>query len=644
MPTLQYEFEPLGRSPEDGFNDPLKTIFGQDVETVIREAFQNSIDAVLDPTKPVVVKVSLETLSRSDIPNIEQLEEILKACSENKSGKKHFLNALDVLRSGKIPTLVISDFNTTGLSGADDDESGKYYNFFKSVGGNNKPPGSAGSYGYGKSTNIAFSEIDTFFATSKYEAGDGPAGLLFMGCIRVCSHVTENVKKRGVGSFGLPGQLPVRDPSLIPKPFFLDHRRENFGTDIFIPAYKDRDAWKLNTIKSALKNFWPAVLEGKLQLQVDDVQINNETIEDVILAYFPETSRNGSAWRKDDPVPYFEAYKKASKIEARLPTLGNVESYFLSGDEKNTTGYVACFRKNLMLIQHKSFRSIVPFTGVFICSDDDGNVILQKMEPPQHEKWDPQVLHAQDENGKPLPECSKADKEYKEFLRSEIKKLLGTESSCQFDLSSVDQFISIINPEKQLVRGSSENESTETAVKQTGFDKIKKKSKSTFEPAHKPSAISARAEALEGGETITIGSDEIGTPPGSGTQSDPQPGPSKPPVSTTGVDPGETEKKARIVQANFRAIPVNENGELQTEIIIRTKPKRSNRTFNIHLKAGTDEEALSLPVKSVSPQGQVDSKGSIANVISDNNGEIRIKVVFVENREYAIKLNIYEHI
>ena len=59
---LQYEFEPLGNSPEDGFNDPLKTIFGQAAETVTREAFQNSIDAVLDPQKPVVVKFSENAL------------------------------------------------------------------------------------------------------------------------------------------------------------------------------------------------------------------------------------------------------------------------------------------------------------------------------------------------------------------------------------------------------------------------------------------------------------------------------------------------------------------------------------------------------------------------------------------------------
>jgi hypothetical protein len=640
---LQYEFEPLGNSPEDGFNDPLKTIFGQAAETVTREAFQNSIDAVLDPQKPVVVKVSLKMLSRSDIPQVEQLEKVLNACAENKNGKKHFQNALKVLREGNIPTLVISDFNTTGLTGADNDKNGKYHNFFKSVGGHNKPAGSAGSYGYGKSTNIAFSEIDTFFATSNHGVGNNQEGVLFMGCVRVCSHSMEDIEKRGVGSFGLPGQLPVRDSSLIPTSFFLEHRGGNSGTDIFIPAYKDHKEWKVNTIKSALKNFWLAVLEGKLQVEVDEVKINSKTIDEVIHNYFPVTGRVGNAWRKDDPVPYFEAYKKGSRQKEKLPILGQVESSLLSSDEKNATGYVACFRKNLMLIQHKNFRSIVPFTGVFICSDDDGNAILQKMEPPQHDRWDPQVLHAQDENGKPLPECSDADKEYREFLRAEIKKLLGTGSSRRFELSSVDRFISIINTEKRSIGIPSKNEANETTEKQTGVEKIKRR-KSSFEPVRKTAAFTAMAEALEGGETIAIGTDELGTPPGPGGQSETRPGPSVPPVSTTGVDSGETEKKARIVKASFRAIPVKENGVLKTEIIIRTKPARPNRTFNIHFKAGTDEESLPLPVTAVAPQGRVDLKGNVANVISDNNGEIRIQVMFVQNRVYALKINLYEHI
>ena len=56
-----YEFEPLGGSPRDGYNDPLKTMFGKKLQdNLAREAIQNSLDAVLDENKPVTVKFNLK--------------------------------------------------------------------------------------------------------------------------------------------------------------------------------------------------------------------------------------------------------------------------------------------------------------------------------------------------------------------------------------------------------------------------------------------------------------------------------------------------------------------------------------------------------------------------------------------------------
>ena len=611
--SLQYEFEPLGNSPEDGYNDPLKTIFGQAAETVTREAFQNSIDAALDKKKPVRVRVSLKFLKSSDIPRVEQ----------------------------KIPTLVISDFNTTGLTGENHEKQGKYYNFFKSVGGHNKPAGSAGSYGYGKSTNIAFSEIDTFFATSNH--GGKQDGLLFMGCVRVCSHSIKGIEKRGVGSFGMPGQLPVRDAAHIPPTFLLEHRVANRGTDIFIPGYKDHQSWKVNTIKSALKNFWLAILCGKLVVEVEDVHIDSSSIDEVIYEYFPKADRVGNGWRRNDPVPYYEAWTKGTKQRTKLKTLGEVEARFLAGDQESATGYVACFRKNLMLIQHKNFRSIVPFTGVFVCDDENGNAILQKMEPPQHEKWDPRVLHAQDETGKPLPECSDADVEYRSFLRDEVRKLLGMRLSKRIELSSVDEFISLKDLKKAAPGSRASNDKKDKVKEPTGKQVILPATHS-IKPSRSQTPLTALAEASDGGGTIVIGQVGTGSPNGHGKSGVKTTQSKNTKLQTTTIGPNGGKKIARIARSTTRAFTVTEKGQLKTRVIIRTTPPRPNKVFNIHLKAGTDEKSLALPVASVEPQGALDQDGNISDVTADNNGEIRLAVTFVENQPYALKVNLYEHI
>jgi hypothetical protein len=639
----QYEFEPLGNSPEEGYNDPLKTIFGNRVETVTREAFQNSIDAIADEAKPVRVRVALEQLSSSEIPDVDRLKKILEACAEackeanTAQGVRHFKHGVKVLKSGNIPTLVISDFNTTGLTGTNDDKRSKYYNFFKSVGGHNKPPGAAGSYGFGKTTNMAFSEIDTFFATSNH--GEG---LLFMGCLRVCSHTIDGKVMRGVGSYGLRGQLPVRDVTKIPKAFLREHRRNERGTDVFIPVYKDHGDWKENTIKSALKNFWLAIHEGKLEVEVGDLLIQRSNIEQVMRQYFPANARAGK-WRIEDPLPYFEAYTRGNKTTEELPTLGKVDCYLLAGDQRQSTGYVACFRKNLMLIQHKRFDSIVPYSGVFVCTDKRGNAVLQDLEPPQHDSWDKTVLHAQDENGQIRPECVAADKEYRSFLRDKISKLLGSKTTKRIELASLNRFILIKNTanrtrSKEALQGAAAEE-----TENQGLERVRQTSV-VLEAHHPEDAYTAKAPVNE------EQSDDLGA----GTEEDAEPnvdtddgaargnGKGEDPPNAEGVEPGQGKKTERIARATVRAIPSLQNGILNTNVIIRTSPPRPRKQFRIVFKAGTDDGFEALEVATVSPQGQVGAKGDISGVMADQDGKINLIVTFRNNSKYSLKAEAYE--
>ena len=639
---LNYEFDNLGNSPEDGFNDPLKTIFGQMSETVAREAFQNSIDAALDTERPVVIKITLKNLRQSEIPKSESIKKIFSSCSKSKNAKKHFENALRVLESNSIPTLIISDFNTTGLTGENNDKSGKFYNFFKSVGGHNKPAGSAGSYGYGKATNIAFSEIDTFFATSNH-GGDKEDKILFMGCIRVCSHIgSDGFEKRGVGSFGLKNQQPVRDCKMIPPQFLLEHRKRNRGTDIFIPGYKDHEGWEVSTIKSALKNFWLAILNGKIEVEVGEVIINRESIHDIIRIYFPKENRTGNSWRREDPVPYFEAYTMGKCFSQSLPSMGKVEAWIRGGDHENATNYVACFRKNLMLIQYRMFKSIVPFSGVFICLEEPGNTTLQKMEPPQHDKWDLQSLHAQGENGRPLPECIQADREYREFLRDKIKGLLDTHLSKRIELSSVDKFISIAASNGQLREGSatyqSDNLDIPAALGPVKREVVK------LRPKRQDSAPTDFDKGAPGGDSTDLGpGDETHTGRGGPGLGHPAP-PSRPPGSVdVGPDPGATT--AKISKSTTRAFPVvDESGRLVTKVIIRTTPPKPNKVFSVSFQAGTDDGSFDLPVASVQAPATIDGSRNVAGAVSDSEGVLRLEVTFVRNQRYALKAKLHEHI
>ena len=628
----RYEFEPLGNSPEDGYNDPLKTIFGQDAETVAKEAFQNSIDAAADPTKPVRVKVNLEWIDAKQIPGAIQLKKIFTACSKNPSGKTHFENAIKQLASKKIPVLILSDFNTTGLTGSNTDKKGKYYNFFKSVGGHNKLQGSAGSYGYGKATNIAFSAFDTFFATSLY-AEKSAKKFVFMGCVRVCSHQTDEKERRGLGSFGLPGQLPIRVKTEIPS-YYLRRTKEP-GTDIFIPAYRDAANWKQNIIRSALKNFWPAILKSRLEVEVGDVSITAASIDELMATYFPAGTKV-ERWKFNDPTPYYQAYKTGKKITAKLETLGDVECYLLSGSSVTSTNHVACFRKNLMLIQHKRFESIVPFSGVFICPDEAGNIILQKMEPPQHNEWSKSVRHAQDETGITLKECSAADREYRTFLRDELKKLLTARSQKKIELGTIDEYISLLDSRDKVATAGKDDTGDEQSDKELGREVVKPQI--VVERAHRKNApkLAAIPGNDDDGEVIADGD---GDQPGGGKSSG---GGGEGNSSAGSGSSGGGEVTAKITRAKLRSFTVSDGDHLKTVLIIRTIPKRPNAKLKVNLKAGTDDGYEAVEIESVAPQGSISSDGAILGLKTDSRGELRLDVCFKRNERYSLKADVYE--
>ena len=631
----KYGFDKLLNSPEDGFNDPLKTIFGEDVETVAREAFQNSIDAVADTSKPVKVRINLEIIKTNQIPEHKQLDQIFRACSEKKAGKKYYENAKKLLNSNQIPVLIISDFNTTGLTGSNTDENSKYYHFFKSVGNHDKPAGSAGSYGYGKATNIAFSAFDLFFATSVFKEQD-TTQIVFMGCMRVCSFKVKGSKMRGIGSFGLAKQQPIRNKELIPK-FFLQRKAE-LGTDIFIPGYKDSDDWKENTIKAALKNFWPAIHMGKLEVEVGDVYINAETLYRIMTTYFPKGSKLDK-WKTKDPTPYYEAFLNGKKTVGKLPVLGNVECYLLSKNNESQTNHIACFRKNLMLIQHKRFDSIVPYSGVFICTDDKGNAILQKMEPPQHNKWDMTIRHAHNDDNSVIKECAAADKEYKFFLREEIGKLVSTRTEKRIFINSIDEYISLDNFDKvksQVGNGPNGENPSDVDKGLELIRPLKIKERAVRNSSYKSTSIPGSKEKgnviidIPGGETEKIkkqipinktNPNEIGSSLG---------------------DSGTGEVNGKIAHARLRTFTVAQGANFKTILIARTIPKRPNTLLNLHIRAGTDDGLEAVEVNAVQPQGNIKPGGRIENVLTDDQGNLRLEITFAKNERYSLAANFYE--
>lgn len=376
--ALCWYFPSTDHGENDGFADSLLEYFQGDHEKyVAREAIQNAVDARLDYDKPVSVVFEKLSVPAPSLPGHAELIRRLNRCLTFVKGQEKaevfFKAAIALLKSKTMPILKISDFNTKGLFGSDDDVEGNWYRLVRAAGTSSPKGVKGGSFGIGKGAPIAASALRTVFYSSINDKDE----LVFQGKARLVSHHDEKRDVRqGVGFYGVQGYKAVRQSGLVPEMF----KREERGTDIFVMGYKSDGDWQRKLIKSVLHNFWLAILHGNLEVTVRDgseLILTKENLRECLEEYDAQDARF-----------FFEAVTSPSQtFEQDLKHLGKVTLFVRKND--SYPGRVMMVRKPKMLVQEKAYRVLrEPYAGVFICEDDKGNSLLRDLEPPQHDKWD----------------------------------------------------------------------------------------------------------------------------------------------------------------------------------------------------------------------------------------------------------------
>lgn len=167
----KWYFPSNGYGVFNGINDPGITTFTADitghVNSLVREVIQNSLDAVKDDDKPVVVEFNQFELSNVNFPEQTRFGNVLREClEENKTESdvvKFFESAIRCFEA-PIKVLRISDFNTKGLEGAQtNDYKSSWGRLVKCNGASNQNSMAGGSYGIGKSASFLCSDLHTVF-------------------------------------------------------------------------------------------------------------------------------------------------------------------------------------------------------------------------------------------------------------------------------------------------------------------------------------------------------------------------------------------------------------------------------------------------------------------------------------------------
>jgi len=409
---------------DSGFHDAgVETFKGNFDQYLARELIQNSLDARLDLKQPVRVKFEMLKIRRRQIPDIEGLQATYVECGkywkDDPKAQSFFEHATKLAAQPQLNALKVSDYNTTGVPGSDDQRTGNWYHLVRSAGSSSKWGGEGGSFGIGKNAPFAASNLRAVF----YSTMTSDRKRAFQGVATLVSHK----KRRGMtaqptGFLGTDSGASVRVSNDIPREF----RRAECGLDIIILEYPAAATWQNDLMYSVLDNFWPAIDIGDLVVTVGDQTIEKSNLPTLLEAFSGQDGFNAHHYYKAHIAP-------AQSFREQLPNLEEV-SLYLSVGNMELPKKVAMVRKTGMVIFQKGYlRSIVPFCGVFLCRNEKGNRLLREMEPPRHDEWDPD--HPERGANKRI------ESEYMAFIRECINKLVPVDDSKVITIPGLNRFL-----------------------------------------------------------------------------------------------------------------------------------------------------------------------------------------------------------
>ncbi|MHC4891952.1 MAG: hypothetical protein ACYTFV_01055 [Planctomycetota bacterium] len=498
-PTPDWWF-PENLSGQMTFKDPLAGLITPNseldgTEILVRESLQNSLDAGT-PDAPVRVRFRLRMLRAQekvaflDALGMGGLERHVKSSNDaiQRNEGDVMSDPVTLHEEDPIVALYIEDHGTCGLVGpefhnasaADDYEGTRsFLGLCRSIGANDKASeGSGGTYGFGKGVYWANSSIGTAIFHSRLESAwsasadedlpDASGAIVeqrLFGVARLASHVVGESVHDQNGWF-MAGKTPhgprshwnggaAQRASALG---FTERAQGDPGTSILIAPVKDPEdgtgrakvltdaaSFMDRLMKAAARYFWPAIVEGRLEVEVQvdaGEPMGVEPGRYPELAPFLKVHRNmvGTATESNvecrevaSEVPVWRD-KEIEGGEAKVRLGVHLDEQELSRvpEPGPGPGRVALVRGAQMVVGYWDPKgrgtSPTSFHGLVRAGlahgdearDEDMEKLLQRAEPVTHDRWD--------EKSEPLKPWRAAQSRVRDLLgkiRAELSEIVG---------------------------------------------------------------------------------------------------------------------------------------------------------------------------------------------------------------------------
>ena len=390
MNNITWRFPGNRFTKEEGLDTADMETFKKDsLSSLARELCQNSIDArISGSSKPVKIVFKSFEISKDDVPQRELLVKQINACKATWSNSKKITSALinmsNQINQDTITCLRVSDFNTTGLIGVNKggDDTPWHY-LVHGSGLSEKSETSGGSKGIGKFAAFVASHINTVFYSTKTITGEEG----YEGICKLCSAKQEgtNEKTLGIGYYGSDEEnKPIVGQLSLDKSFL----RNESGTDIYVVGFKNEINWKKNIISKTLESFISAIMFRALEVEVDGLLINSDTLKDIVF--------NDEYIKKEHKKSIVSQYLLLTSPDIKediisIEGYGDAKLFLLELDEEleqYATNKVVMIRYPYMKIKDSQKVTTIPCSAMCIIGNNDLNKILRNVENPQHTDWE----------------------------------------------------------------------------------------------------------------------------------------------------------------------------------------------------------------------------------------------------------------
>lgn len=434
--SFEFHFERSGLSPDEGAIDPAAEHFegGKAGQAAVRETGQNSIDARRPGHDgPVRIEFELRLMPTSSIPDIEGLRTHLREVVDytaGQMGNDRMASALEMVEREEIPVLRISDYGTTGLTGSESGASpASPLSRLTRGSGNSENDGvRGGSFGIGSAAGRVASTMATVLYRSLPHDRTAEETVL-AGFSRLATHLHDGERRRASGiltrSGGSDFEYRRPAPTILP---FAD--RTEPGTDIFVLGYRmaEEDPSLHRLRDAALEHFMVAIARGNLEAR--GVAAGAEWVLDA-------STVEAAAKRDPRHAAFYMALHDPEPDVAELETLGRVELYVNIDDSLQSALHTVTMRSPLMRIAQFKFTSVrAKYAAIAICADERGNALLRRLEPPQHDAWDP------DRSPKEGP---RAIKELRTFIGDRLRARVSETLGETVEIKGLERFLPVID-------------------------------------------------------------------------------------------------------------------------------------------------------------------------------------------------------